>query len=204
MGKITRIALGVLSAMALLFAASGALADDGQGWPRDAPDSADSQFAFVESEGGAERVVPDHEPEADGSDAAETPQEIESCEMTAHDHDQASQDEESVRLDAAQPDAIQLDEEERMRERFVTVVRVMPDIMRAGDRFTLKAVLTGFEDVEYMAQWQMDAGMGWVDVAGGGGLTLRVAADPANVNFRWRIVVTLCSFSSMGSPEGNS
>lgn len=83
------------------------------------------------------------------------------------------------------------DEEiEETAVRQITVTRSMPDIIRDGEAFQLSATLIGFEDVTTQVQWQQKTAEGWQDVEGDG-LTLQVTANAENVNYDWRILVTI-------------
>ena len=85
----------------------------------------------------------------------------------------------------------QLGVAEQSDDRNVIVSRYAEDIMHKGDKFTLTAWFDGCNDAEYTVQWQYDAGDGWMDYAGGNNLTLQVVADKENLNYAWRILVTL-------------
>lgn len=75
-------------------------------------------------------------------------------------------------------------------ERSVTLEREMAKIVRYGDEFTMNATLVGFENTLYKVEWQYLSAEGWT-TADGSELTLTVIADKENVNYDWRILVTV-------------
>ena len=84
----------------------------------------------------------------------------------------------------------QLGENGHEPERSILVIRRMKEALRKGDRFSIKAVLYGFGDLDYTVQWQYNEGASWKNFTGGNGLILDLVADDDNVRYQWRVLVT--------------
>jgi len=65
------------------------------------------------------------------------------------------------------------------------------NVIMPGDVIELEGVLIGFDGLEYTVQWQYDDGSGWQDVEGANELTYSFGADEENLNYQWRLMVTL-------------
>jgi hypothetical protein len=75
-------------------------------------------------------------------------------------------------------------------ERDVIVCRYAKEVMHPGDIFSVTATLFGFDGLGYDVLWQYNDGGGWVDYHENG-LILNLTADRMNVNYSWRIQLTL-------------
>lgn len=100
---------------------------------------------------------------------------------------------EEVEEETAEPSAeISLVEEPPDVARSVIVRRVIPDIVHDGDPFQIEATLVGFDGIEYGLLWQYNEGHGWQDLPdANGSTTVKLIADRDNVNYDWRILVTI-------------
>lgn len=76
-------------------------------------------------------------------------------------------------------------------EQSVNVRRLMPDIIRDGDPFWIEATLSGFDGISYELQWQFDDGESWKDMPNAKDTKVMLIANRANVNYRWRVLVTM-------------
>lgn len=102
-----------------------------------------------------------------------------------------------------QPTEDQPTEQPPVAERSVSVRRVMPDIIRDGDPFRVEATLVGFDGIEYELRWQYNDGSDWKDMSDASDTTVKLVADRDNVNFAWRVFVTIVPAAiTEASPEG--
>lgn len=89
-------------------------------------------------------------------------------------------------------DEFDLHKELLATERSVSVRRVIANVLRDGDPFEIEATLVGFDEVEYELQWQYNDGSGWQNMPDAyGSTTVKLFADRYNVNYSWRILVTI-------------
>jgi len=65
------------------------------------------------------------------------------------------------------------------------------NVIMPGDMIELEGILIGFEGLEYTVQWQYDCGNGWQDIDGANELIYRFEANEENLNYQWRLTVTL-------------
>lgn len=73
----------------------------------------------------------------------------------------------------------------------VEIATTQGDVVIMGETITLTSVLTGFDGLSYAMQWQCNDGSGWRDVEGATGDSYSFIADDNNINFQWRLEVTL-------------
>lgn len=133
------------------------------------------------------------EPEEQAGDELPDNTEPEMALKEAVEHDEAfAETETSEGEDQAM---IQTNEAQPESEHSIAIRRIMPEIIRCGDPFRLKATLVGFEDEEVTIRWQYLDGGAWTDVDDAmtkkpDALTLEVYADADNVNCDWRVLVS--------------
>lgn len=68
------------------------------------------------------------------------------------------------------------------------------DAISAGDEIEIKASLYGFSESDrYRVQWQYtpDGGTSWADAENGGELVYRYSIDETNMDYGWRLLLTL-------------
>ena len=62
-------------------------------------------------------------------------------------------------------------------------------VAHRGDKITLSATLTGFEDIEYVLQWQYSTDLeNWTDEPGANGLTFTYEMNAETAQYTWRVV----------------
>lgn len=71
------------------------------------------------------------------------------------------------------------------------------DVVELGGDMVLTAILTGFEDLNYMLQWQFSTdNANWANVDGATGSTLRVQMNEENRDYFWRVSVDNISWKN--------
>ena len=55
----------------------------------------------------------------------------------------------------------------------------------------MTGVLTGFDDVQVLLQWQVNDGSGWKDIEGADGTQYAYSASEQTVNSDWRLKVSI-------------
>lgn len=71
------------------------------------------------------------------------------------------------------------------------------DVVELGGDMVLTAILSGFEDLNYMLQWQFSTdNANWANVDGATGSTLRVQMNEENRDYFWRVSVDNISWKN--------
>ena len=65
------------------------------------------------------------------------------------------------------------------------------DYLNMGDKVTLITVLTGYENLVYTYQWQVQADDGWTDVEGATGSAYSFQLTEENYNAVWRVQIEI-------------
>ena len=75
--------------------------------------------------------------------------------------------------------------------RNVKIRTTLGSVVNQGDTITMTGVLTGFDDVQVLLQWQVNDGTGWKDVGSATGTQYTFTANGQTVNNDWRLKVTI-------------
>jgi hypothetical protein len=75
--------------------------------------------------------------------------------------------------------------------RSVQIFTTLGNAVNQGEAVTMTGVLTGFDGVQVLLQWQVNDGSGWKDIQGATGTTYTYSADEQTVNSDWRLKVDI-------------
>lgn len=73
----------------------------------------------------------------------------------------------------------------------VEIFSSLDDAVCDGETIYLTCKLTGFDNIKYTLQWQMNNGGGWVDVKGATGSSHSFKADAKSIQCKWRLSVNI-------------
>jgi hypothetical protein len=75
--------------------------------------------------------------------------------------------------------------------RNVQIITSLGSVVNQGDAITMTGVLTGFDSVQVLLQWQVNDGTGWKNIEGATGTQYVFTADGQTLNSDWRLIVTI-------------
>lgn len=83
------------------------------------------------------------------------------------------------------------EEEKEPAERGVSVTNNIGATVSYGDVIVLTGHLMGYDDVDYVMQWQVNEGDGWKDLPGERGISYSFVLDEHNIDYGFRLGVTV-------------